>query len=223
MTAQQQPTPKPSPQLSPRQDRFVGEYLIDLNATKAVVRAGYSERTAGIYASRLLRTPSVAAAIAERKAARSEKTGVEAARVIEEMAAVAFSDIGDIIDFSGPTPRLRKPEDVPERARRALSSVKVKRQREGSGEDAVDVEIIEFKLWDKNAALAQLAKHTGAVKEKVEVESSSVAVVEKIVDRHMPIEEFKKLSPQERINHLKEMLKTSPRLPDLGQANRAGK
>ena len=66
--------------LSPRQEKFIEEYLVDLNATQAAVRAGYSEKTAKAKASNLLGMPHIATAVAAAKAARSEKTGVAAAR-----------------------------------------------------------------------------------------------------------------------------------------------
>lgn len=68
--------------LTPKQQRFVDEYLIDLNATKAAERAGYSKKTANEQGARLLANVSVAEKIQERMKARSEKTGIDAAYVL---------------------------------------------------------------------------------------------------------------------------------------------
>jgi len=62
--------------LTAKQARFVDEYLVDLNATQAAIRAGYSERTADKIASEALRKPAVAAAVAEGKVARAHRTGI---------------------------------------------------------------------------------------------------------------------------------------------------
>src|SRR3954471_4710859 len=78
--------------LNDRQRRFVEHYLVDLNATQAAIRAGYSAATASEQASRLLANVKVAAAIAEAQAARSRRTEVTQDRVVLELARVAFGD-----------------------------------------------------------------------------------------------------------------------------------
>lgn len=80
-----------------KQQRFVDEYLVDLNATQAAIRAGYSERTAVAQASRLLRNVNVAAAIAERQAKLSDKAEITQDRVVAELAALSFYDPADIV------------------------------------------------------------------------------------------------------------------------------
>jgi phage terminase small subunit len=72
-------------ELTPRQRRFVDEYMVDLNATQAAIRAGYSKRTAAKIASQLLDKTGVAAAIEERKAALAKKTDTDAAWVIKNL------------------------------------------------------------------------------------------------------------------------------------------
>ena len=62
--------------LTPRQERFVAEYLIDLNATQAAIRAGYSAKTAEVQGPRLLGNVRVAAAIADGQAKRAERNGL---------------------------------------------------------------------------------------------------------------------------------------------------
>jgi phage terminase small subunit len=68
-----------------RQQRFVEEYLVDLNATQAAIRAGYSARTAGQFASRLLKDVKIAAAIAELRAKRSEKVEANEAWILARL------------------------------------------------------------------------------------------------------------------------------------------
>lgn len=157
--------------LTPRQQRFVEEYVVDLNATAAYKRAGYKAtgNAAEVNAARLLSNAQVKAAIAALQQARSQATGITAERILKELECLANSDVGDILDFTGAEPKLRPANQIPERARRAISSVKVKRQVEGSGESAQVVEVIEFKLWDKGTAITKAMQHLGMLIEKHEV------------------------------------------------------
>ena len=79
--------------LTSRQARFVAEYLIDSNATQAAIRAGYSARSAAEQGYDNLRKPQIAAAIAAGKARQLADAGLTAARVLEALGRVAFSDI----------------------------------------------------------------------------------------------------------------------------------
>jgi phage terminase small subunit len=150
--------------LNPKQQLFVQEYLTDLNATAAAERAGYKEPNK--QGPRLLVNVGIAAAVAAAQQRLAHKAEIKAERVLAELAALAFSDLGQVLDFAGNELQLRRPGDIPESARRALASVKVRRVFEGAGEDKVPVDLIEFKLWDKRAALVDLGKHLGLWKER---------------------------------------------------------
>jgi phage terminase small subunit len=69
--------------MTPKQKLFCQEYLVDLNATQAAIRAGYSEKTANRMGAENLSKPVIAEAIKEAMAERSEKTGVTQVMVIE--------------------------------------------------------------------------------------------------------------------------------------------
>src|SRR5215510_9462888 len=88
--------------LTPKQARFVQEYLIDVNGTQAAIRAGYSTKTAQEQSSRLLSNVMVSKAIAKGQQALAEKTGVTAEQVIDEVALIGFSNIQDYLDLSDP-------------------------------------------------------------------------------------------------------------------------
>ncbi len=79
----------PTEKLTPKQQRFVEEYLIDLNATQAAVRAGYSQRTANEQGYENLTKPHIAAAISEAQQRRSERTEITQDWVLERLVAVA--------------------------------------------------------------------------------------------------------------------------------------
>ncbi len=80
--------------LTQRQSRFVAEYLVDLNASQAAIRAGYSPRTAKVIASQNLTKLNIQAAIAEAQAARAERTKVTADKVVAELALIGFAELG---------------------------------------------------------------------------------------------------------------------------------
>jgi phage terminase small subunit len=155
--------------LTANQQVFVDELLIDNNATRAYgvayPDAAAKSRESG--GARMLRNAKVAAAIATARKARSKRTEIKADHVLTEIACVAFSDIGDVLDFSGDAMRLRAPSTIPKRARRAIASVKVKRYVEKGTDD--EVEVIEFKLWNKTDALRLAAQHLGMLVQKVEM------------------------------------------------------
>lgn len=90
--------------LTPRQQRFVQEYLIDLNATQAAIRAGYSAKTAMEQGYQLLQNPSVSTAVAEAKAKRAEEVGIDAAYVLRQAVKLherCMQEVSPIIDRKG--------------------------------------------------------------------------------------------------------------------------
>ncbi|MBL3576351.1 terminase small subunit [Rhodovulum sulfidophilum] len=87
--------------LTAKQRRFVEEYLVDLNATQAAIRAGYSETTARQTGAENLTKPVIAAAIAEAQAQRSERTQLDADWMLRRLAAEVTADLADILDEAG--------------------------------------------------------------------------------------------------------------------------
>lgn len=154
--------------MTPKQQRFIEEYLVDLNATEAAKRAGYSEKTAYSQGQRLLKNAEVAAQISEAQQERGEKTGVTAERVLEELGSIGFSDIRHCFTRSG---HLKRPEEWPDEVAAAISSVEVV-TRPGAELDEDGRREIEYvhklRLWDKNSALEKIAKHLGMFVERHE-------------------------------------------------------
>lgn len=85
--------------LTAKQQRFVVEYLVDLNATQAAIRAGYSPKTAAEQAHQLLRKTSVAAAISKAQGKRADRTEITADLVLRELWDVATADPNELIQF----------------------------------------------------------------------------------------------------------------------------
>lgn len=141
--------------MTPRQQRFVEEYLVDLNATQAAIRAGYSARTANREGARLLSNADIAAQIAARRQALSQTVEVTQERIVAEYARMAFYDPASIAGepITGPQDIANLPEEV----RRAIV---------GWGWDKSGN--FTLKLADKNAALTNLGRHLGMFTDKVE-------------------------------------------------------
>lgn len=101
--------------LTPKQERFVAEYLIDLNATQAAIRAGYSEKTAQEQGSRLLSHVMVKAEIAKRLAKVADKLELSAEKVLRELDYLAFYDPADVamcVDENGDPVEIKAPRDI---------------------------------------------------------------------------------------------------------------
>ena len=144
--------------MTKKQKRFIEEYLIDLNATQAAIRAGYSPDSAADIGSENLRKPDIRAHIDKAMAERSRRTGVNADRVVQELAKIAFVNAIEVIDPKTATVK----ENASSDDTAAIQSVKVKT----FGEDGLEREI---KMADKLKALELLGRHLGMFKDKVEV------------------------------------------------------
>lgn len=145
--------------LSGKRKVFVDEYLIDLNATQAAIRAGYSPRTANEQAARLLANVSIKKAIDTAIAERSRRTGINQDRIVRELAKIGLVNPTDVINIDEATLR----DDVCTDDTAAIASVRVKRIPTADGE------IIEreIKVADKLKALELLGKHLGMFKENI--------------------------------------------------------
>ena len=167
--------------LTAKQKRFCDEYLIDLNATQAAIRAGYSEKTANEQGARLLAKVSVQQYIQDRKQKRIERTEITQDMVLKELALIAFANNTDyakviekqamievegnmvpMLDADGNPVMYRTIEptltdELTEEQKKALAVIK-------KGRDG-----FEIKSYDKVRALELLGKHLGMFEEKIEV------------------------------------------------------
>ena len=144
--------------LTPKQQRFVEEYLIDLNATQAAIRAGYSENTAKEIGSENLTKPNIAKAIAEAQAKREERTKIDADYVLKRLVEIDQMDVLDIMDENL---NMKPLKDWPKIWRQYISNLELS---DGEGW------LKKIKWPDKVKNLELLGKHiaVGAFKEKVE-------------------------------------------------------
>lgn len=151
--------------LNERQARFVAEYLVDLNATQAAIRAGYSQRTAYRTGADNLKKPQIAEAIREAMEDREARTNISQDRVLRELAAIAFADPADYQRVRRGRLTLNGTEDIPRDKRRAVQGYR--RTRDGP----------EVVLADKMRALELLMKHLGMLDKKEDADSGGVNVV----------------------------------------------
>jgi len=149
--------------LTEKQKKFVDEYLIDLNATHAYLRAGYkcTEEAARRNASRLLTNADIVKEIEKHTQKRSERTEVTQDRVLLEIARLAFSDPRKAFNEDG---TLKPVHDWPDEVAAAISSIKV---NETATDDGLIVQTKEIKFWDKGKQLDLAARHLGMLDDKL--------------------------------------------------------
>ena len=150
--------------LTPRQERFIRAYLQLGNATQAAIQAGYSKKAAAEAGHHLLRNAKISARVAapiKRLAARAE---LSAARVLEEMRRLAFTDFRT---FYGPDGQIKPMSEWTEEmgSQAAVLETIVKSAKDGGVTDVV----LKFKVHDKKAPLEMLGKHFKLVADAVQV------------------------------------------------------
>lgn len=145
-------------QLTERQKRFCQEYIIDLNGSKAAVRAGYRKHSCQAQASKLLDMPHVKAQLSKLIDERSKRTEITADQVIQELAKIGFHNVQDYLNGGNSVKDFTK---IPREHAASISAVKVTERKTGTGKTAAKEKTTEFKLHDKRAALESLGKHLG--------------------------------------------------------------
>ena len=147
--------------LTPKQQRFVEEYLIDLNATQAAIRAGYSEKTARDIGCENLAKPNIAKAIEEAQNKRQEQTQIDAAYVLKRLVEIDQMDVLDIMDDQM---KIRPVNEWPKVWRQYVVNLENLELSDGEGC------FKKIKWPDKVKNLELLGKHVsvGAFKDKIE-------------------------------------------------------
>lgn len=146
--------------LNERQKKFCNEYLIDLNATQAAIRAGYSKRTARSIAQENLTKPDIQKFIQECQKKLQEKTGITQERVLQEYARIAFANPTNLYDEVG---NLIEIHQLNEDQAAVIAGIDVLNEwgKDVKGNKEITGQTKRIKLWNKNAALDSLAKHLG--------------------------------------------------------------
>jgi phage terminase small subunit len=166
--------------LTPKQAAFVREYLLDLNATQAAIRAGYSERTAEKIGSENIRKPDVRAAIDACLAGRAERTQINADWVLQRLGDEAAADIADLYDRE--TGALKPVHEWPLIWRQGLvQGIEVDELFEGQGAERVQIgHVRKVKLDSRIKRLELIGKHVGV---KAFEEQVAVKGLDSLADR----------------------------------------
>lgn len=162
--------------LNPKQQRFVDEYLIDLNGKQAAIRAGYSPRSAEVQASQLLSQPKVAEAVAAAKADLARRTGITQEKVLLEYARLGFANMEDYIRITADGDPVVDLSKLDRDKAAAIGEVTSEVYLDGRGDGAERIRRTKFKLVDKKAALDSIGRHLGMFTDKIE-HSGEVTVV----------------------------------------------
>jgi phage terminase small subunit len=150
---------RPNTRLTPltaKQQQFCREYLIDLNATQAAIRAGYSSKAAGAIAKETLLIPAVQQALQLMRDKRAARVDVTADRVVLELARIGFADPRKLVDAKGRPLPLHELDD---NTAAALSSVEFVTGRYGTV-------IRKYRFVPKPPALEMLGRHLGIFADK---------------------------------------------------------
>ncbi len=171
--------------MSPKQAKFVGEYLKDLNATQAAIRAGYSARTAEWIGPRLVTKSHVAAAIAAAQAERAERLQIDADWVLKRLVGDAEADLADLYTEAG---ELRPVHEWPKVWRTGLvAGIETVQERDGADEDGnpVYATVRKVKLLDRTRLVELIGKHVGVGAFKDRIEHSGQLSLAQLVTQSM--------------------------------------
>lgn len=151
--------------LTDLQGRFVSEYLIDLNATQAAIRAGYKQKTAYSQGQRLLKHVEIQAAIAAAKAALAKRTEWTQERVIAQLAPIAEADIREAMRWDRDRVTFIPSDELPDHVARSISEVQSETRTfsDDAGNETTTIKL-KLKFYDKLTATDQLARHFGFYK-----------------------------------------------------------
>jgi phage terminase small subunit len=157
-----------------RQQLFIQEYVVDLNATKAAKRAGYSKKTAYSQGQRLLKNVEIQKRIQGILTKRSERLEITADMWLRELWLIGRSDLKNYLDIDPDTGAIRAKrfDEMPEGTSRALEAIKENRviKEDTDGKKSTVYDKVEFKLHSKNQALEMVGKHLGFLKDKIDGE-----------------------------------------------------
>jgi phage terminase small subunit len=156
--------------LTDKQEAFVQEYLVDLNATQAAIRAGYSENSAKQIGHELMGKAEIQEALASAMKARADRLEVKADDILRELMFILKSDLAQAYDEDG---RVLPVHQMPENFRRALAAVEVDEILERDQADPQGPRVLagftkKLKLWDKTKAAEMLGKYLKLWVDKVE-------------------------------------------------------
>jgi phage terminase small subunit len=151
--------------LTIKQKLFCKHYLVDLNASQAALKAGYSTKSAPYIGYQLLQKDIIKKEIQRRMDIRAEKFNIDSDTILKEICKLAFIDASKLFDDDGNLIPVHK---LPKEVSAAISSIEVVTKNK-PGHDGSDVEYTsKIRLWDKKGSLELLGKHLKLFTDKLE-------------------------------------------------------
>ena len=144
--------------LTDKQKKFIDEYLVDLNATQAAIRAGYKEKAAYRTGAENLRKPQIQEEIQKRMEERQKRTEITQDMVLQELAAIAFDRATDYVSVMGGMVQVKDTDQLSDSQIAAIAGIKETQNG------------IEVKLGSKEKTLELLGRHLGMWNDKINVE-----------------------------------------------------
>lgn len=147
--------------ITDKQRRFVEEYFIDNNQTAAAIRAGYSQRSAGVIAAELMANPDIQELVELQRARLSSRIGVSVQRIQDKLACMGFANMRNMVDIKDGVVSIKNLEDISEYDSAAIQEISISKTKNGT--------TTKIKLVDAKGPLELLGKSVGMFKDKVEI------------------------------------------------------
>lgn len=187
--------------LTDKQELFCNEYLVDLNATQAAIRAGYSEKTANAIGNENLAKPSISIRIQEMQMERSKRLQITQDDVLKEFWSIAKDDIRNYLSFRSITITNINPiTEAPEEFNKIDVAIKDSEDIETKNISEISIGKdgqFKFKLYAKDNALMQVGRHLGMFTDKLEFEDKTAVDLSKFTDA----EKLAYLAMQKKLRH----------------------
>jgi phage terminase small subunit len=145
--------------ITDRQWRLVNEYLIDFNAKRAAIRAGYPEKSASVQACRDLKKPNVKQALHALQDERSKEWSLDHGRILQEMQSIAFANMDDFAKWDKDGVTFETSADIDRALKGCIVSVTKITDKNGT-------ERMQLKFGSKEQMLLALAKISGLMRDK---------------------------------------------------------
>lgn len=159
--------------MTSKEKKFCEEYLVDLDGTKAAIRAGYSKRTAGQIAYDMMQKQHIKKYLEKKRTELEIKTGVKAESVIRELAALGFYNVQDLVNDENCAIKISKAE---REILKPVVGLKVTETITKAGERII---VTDLKLANKIEALVSLGKHLGVFEKDNNQKSAVIKVTRK--------------------------------------------
>lgn len=203
--------------LTPKQRRFVDEYLIDLNATQAAMRAKYSVKTAASIGEENLRKPEIAEAVLQRMKEREKRTEITQDKVLTELAKIGFSDIRKVVRWGETMVRMVDSEEgegddlVPYHGLALIDSTEVDDDTAAAiAEVSQGRDGLKVKFHDKKGALVEIARHLGMFTPKGHAELDLELKRIEIAKKQAELEQLRKGGDKDIADLLRDLIEKQP-------------